>query len=300
MHTLCVESWIVQRTRRLCAGPLWTDWAAFCKGILCPQAIFVYGFASECQGPPIWGHDSSQCHGTQESAKSLMLSGITVTFRTLFLRFDVPAPLGVASGPASRRPWDPSFFSSIMCRYPSRFEVCGGTREDNLTRPWQRSHPLCSGIVPVRQHRKAHSRSQPEGSQDTRDVNRSRRRGKFHISRFRLCRKLAYFTAPPLPTKSMILRGPHYAACVHSRPSGQGEPHPTLYHTDLFTTSKMETDAHCISFTTRRSRSFQRFCGDTACRKAACLNGNRAEIAVRRQRVNCVYLNNFSKQRSIA
>ena len=92
------------------------------------------------KAPPIWGHDSSQCHGTQESAKSLMLSGITVTFRTLFLRFDVPAPLGVASGPASRRPWEPSFFSSIMCRYPSRFEVCGGTREDNLTRPWQRSH----------------------------------------------------------------------------------------------------------------------------------------------------------------
>ena len=138
MHTLCVESWIVQRIRRLCAEPSWTDWAAFCKGILCPQTIFVYGFASECQGPPIWGHDSSQCHGTQESAKSLMLSGITVTFRTLFLRFDVPAPLGVASGPASRRPWEPSFFSSIMCRYPSRFEVCGYSGMTTSRGRWQR------------------------------------------------------------------------------------------------------------------------------------------------------------------
>ena len=94
------------------------------------------------KAPPIWGHDSSQCHGTQESAKSLMLSGITVTFRTLFLRFDISASLGAVGGPASRRPWEPSFFSSIMCRYPSRFEVCGGTRDDNLTRPLAAASPL--------------------------------------------------------------------------------------------------------------------------------------------------------------
>ena len=56
-------------------------------------------------GPLIWGRDSSQCHGTQESAKSSMLSSITMTFRTLFLRFDVPASLGAVGGPASRRPW---------------------------------------------------------------------------------------------------------------------------------------------------------------------------------------------------
>ena len=175
MHTLCVESWIVQRTRRLCAEPSWTDWAAFCMGMLCPQTIFVYGFASECQGPPIWGHDSIQCHGTQESAKSLMLSGITMTFRTLFLRFDIPASLGAVSGPANRRPWEPSFFSSIMCRYPSRFEVCGGTRDDNLKRPSVAASPLTiSDAASVWQRESSTPRSQPEGSQDTRDVNRSR------------------------------------------------------------------------------------------------------------------------------
>ena len=84
-----------------------------------------------------------------------------------------------------------------------------------------------------------------------------------------------------------------FSGRVHSRPSGQGEPHPTLYHTDLFTTSKVETDAHCTLFIARRSQSFQRFGRDTACRKAACLNGNRAETAVRRQWVNCVHLNKF-------
>ena len=138
-----------------------------------------------------------------------MLSGITVTFRTLFLRFDVPAPLGVASGPASRRPWEPSFFSSIMCRYPSRFEVCGGTREDNLTRPWQRSHPLCSGIVPVRQHRKAHSRSQPEGSQDTRGIYRNR------VQR----------SCPQLPVKGRVNLTPRCIILTCSQPQKWRQTH---------------------------------------------------------------------------
>ena len=118
--------------------------------------FIVYGFAPECQSPLIWGHDSSQCHGTQESAKSSMLSGITMTFRTLFLRFDVPAPLGVAVGSASRRPWGTRLFSIIMCRHPPRSEVCEGTRDDNLKRPSAAVPPLCSGTVPVRQHREAH------------------------------------------------------------------------------------------------------------------------------------------------
>ncbi len=84
-----------------------------------------------------------------------------------------------------------------------------------------------------------------------------------------------------------------FSGSVHSRPSGQGESHPTLYHTDLFTTSKMETDAHCTLLAVRRSQSFQRFGRATARRKAACLNGNRAETPSRCQRVNCAHLNKF-------
>ena len=98
-----------------------------------------------------------------------MLSGIMMTFRTLFLRFDIPASLGAVGGPASRRPWGTRLFSIIMCRHPPRSEVCEGTRDDNLKRPSAAVSPLCSGTVPVRQHREAHSRSRPEGSQDIRN-----------------------------------------------------------------------------------------------------------------------------------
>ena len=66
---------------------------------------------------------------------------------------------------------------------------------------------------------------------------------------------------------------------------------PARQFTDPFTTSKMETDAHCTWLIARLSQSFQRFGRGTACRKAACLNGNRAETPSRRQRVNCVHLN---------
>ena len=109
------------------------------------------------------------CLCSDESTKGLM------TFRALLLRFWAlllyskwPTVLPVVGGEI-RVPHSPAL------PYPPRFEVCGGTgwitseaAGSELT--LSRSPTLCrSGSV-----RAAHPRSQPEGSQDTRGLCRSR------------------------------------------------------------------------------------------------------------------------------
>ena len=82
--------------------------------------------------------------------------------------------------------------------------LCGGPIIAPPPAPWHRASPAAQGSA---------SRSQPEESQDTRGLRRSRvqrpcpqrRRGKFHIPRFRLCRKLVHFTAPPLQIEPAAL-----------------------------------------------------------------------------------------------
>ena len=62
-----------------------------------------------------------------------------------------------------------------MRRHPPRFEVCGGTRDDNLKRPSVAASPLTiSDAASVWQRESSTPRSRPEGLQDTRGVYRSR------------------------------------------------------------------------------------------------------------------------------
>ena len=99
---------------------------------------------------------------------------------------------------------------------------------------------------------------------------RVRRRRKLRIVRFHTSVKAHSLRCGSSPNRT------HFAGLRFGLEYAAGFC-PARQFTDLFTTSKMETDAHCTLLTARRSQSFQRFGRDTACRKAACFNRNRAE-----------------------
>ena len=228
MHTLCAESWIVQRTRRLCAGPLWTDWAAFYRGILCPQTILLCtALRQNVKLPDLRARFKSMSWHSRECEK----------FDAVRHHDDFSHSLFASSRPRS------TGSNQRSCQPPAMGNPAFSVSS-------------CADTLPALRFAGVQEMTTSRG-----------RRQRLHLSR------------SPTPRRSGSVRAAHpdpsrrdhrthamsiaaeFSGRVHSRPSGQGEPHPTLYHTDLFTTSKMETDAHCTLLTARRSQSFQRFCG---------------------------------------
>lgn len=112
---------------------------------------------------------------------------------------------------------------SEHAEHPPRLEVCGGPGMMTSGTVGSGLTPLCSGAAPVRQPGGAHLKSQSEGSQDARGQDHSRL----------------------------------FSGRVHSSPSGQGVPHPTLYHTDPFTASNLETAAGDTMHNARRTPLYQ-------------------------------------------